>query len=348
MEKLQKFYQKQVYNPDLADSLLSLINVKYAIDRQTWFYIAGNHRTAGGTLEAFKMWSSVGDYDMQKASDALQMENGWKHSEGKYGMGCLIYYARESGNGLKAEEMEKEAESSSIITAVPILPKAPVYVPPSPEVIAKTIDNLSKLYTDMTRAELEAELSRRSPHQPEGGLSDTIALLSLYEQDDLLYLPFNSFSTEKQFLKAVHEWPEALKSWYRKPQYIIMNTHIGQTQPTQDGKPSLRANECFNRKFCLIEFDNMPIEKQLKIWLGLLDRKCVVSALIYSGGKSIHAWIPATTEAQVSKIYNFMIPLGCDSACRNLARLSRLAGVERENRAEQKLLYLNSKSTKKE
>ena len=92
----------------------------------------------------------------------------------------------------------------------------------------------------------------------------------------------------------------------------------------------------------------MPRVDQLRFWGGYTAAPIV--ALVDSGGKSIHAilkvdapnreaWERDIEQGLFSRV---LVPLGCDAACRNEARLSRLPGHYRaEKNAWQKLLYLD-------
>jgi hypothetical protein len=100
-------------------------------------------------------------------------------------------------------------------------------------------------------------------------------------------------------------------------------------------------------RFAVAEFDGMSREDQLSFWWAV---NLPVCALIDSGGKSLHAWIRIDgvetaslwTELVEGKLFGrWLIPLGCDAACRNEARLSRLPGHFREEKGRwQRILYL--------
>ena len=97
--------------------------------------------------------------------------------------------------------------------------------------------------------------------------------------------------------------------------------------------------------YAVAEFDHLPIEKQIAIWLNIA---LPVAALIYSGGKSIHAWIRVNVPpAHYNSVYilyeKIIIPLGSDAACRNPARLSRMPGVYRyQTHKTQQVIWLKN------
>jgi hypothetical protein len=101
-------------------------------------------------------------------------------------------------------------------------------------------------------------------------------------------------------------------------------------------------------RFVLLESDRLPIEIQFSI---LAKIPIPVSAIVTSGGKSIHAWVRIAARTldeyrnNVANVYSIVAPLGFDSANRNPSRLSRLPGVRRmigaHGDGRQRLLYLN-------
>ncbi len=137
--------------------------------------------------------------------------------------------------------------------------------------------------------------------------------------------------------------------------HIIPNPLTGDTHKTKDDKPSMRCDTAIKEyRFVVAEFDNIPREEQLAFWSAI---PLPIAALIDSGGKSIHAWI------KLSEVYTpehwqqivkdtlyaqMLIPMGCDPACSNPARLSRLPGHYREEKGRwQRLLYINQNPSPK-
>jgi hypothetical protein len=133
------------------------------------------------------------------------------------------------------------------------------------------------------------------------------------------------------------------------PPLIIPNPLSGGEHFTKDGKPSARCDAAVvSFWYAVAEMDDMSREDQLLFWAGFTSAP--VAALIDSGGKSIHAWLwidCPTREAWAADVRQglfdrILIPLGCDRACQNESRLSRMPGHYRaEKGAWQRLLYLN-------
>jgi hypothetical protein len=101
-------------------------------------------------------------------------------------------------------------------------------------------------------------------------------------------------------------------------------------------------------RFALLEFDTIPLSLQLSFIARLT---LPLSAIITSGGKSLHAWVLVGAENSeeyrklVKSLFDVLAPFGIDTCNRNPSRLSRLPGVSREmdgkNDRRQRLLYLN-------
>lgn len=105
----------------------------------------------------------------------------------------------------------------------------------------------------------------------------------------------------------------------------------------------------------LVEFDAIPVELQLAFFAKL---RVPISALVVSGGKSVHAWVHIGARdldayrAQVKSLYAALERFGIDPANKNPSRLARLPGARRQdsgarNGGLQRLLFLNPEPTGK-
>jgi RecA-family ATPase len=94
-------------------------------------------------------------------------------------------------------------------------------------------------------------------------------------------------------------------------------------------------------RHCLVEFDEGDVGDQYK---KIISTNLPITAIIYSGGKSVHAWVRIDArdrkqyDERVAKVYE-EFP-GLDTQNKNPGRLSRLPGVKREGKV-QRLLKLN-------
>lgn len=135
--------------------------------------------------------------------------------------------------------------------------------------------------------------------------------------------------------------------------FIIINPLTGKPAMKKSGDGETYRGDGNIAKFlhCLVEFDNLSREEQIRFWSAA---KLPVIALIDSGNKSIHAWLQVSQLAKVitmdqwdaeikRRLYDrILAPLGVDAACSNPARLSRLPGHFREEKGTwQRLLWLS-------
>ncbi len=197
----------------------------------------------------------------------------------------------------------------------------------------------------------EADWFHRSPvylPEAEPGPADALAVLrALWEPDEFLFIG----DTYKREVRTVREHIRRLEQGEAVPPLIIPNVLCGRAvpNPKDNGKLSARCDEAVvGFKYAVAEMDDVSREAQLQFWAGFTSAP--IAALVDSGGKSIHAWLWVDCknreawerDVEQGLFERVLIPLGCDRACANESRLSRLPGHYRaEKRAWQKLLYLN-------
>ena len=180
----------------------------------------------------------------------------------------------------------------------------------------------------------------------EPGPRDALALLgALYAPDEFLFIG-ERYGTE---VATVGDWMRRIEAGEPCPPHFIPNALTGQEHPLTDGKLSRRGDSAVAAfRYAVAEFDGLSKPDQLAFWWGF--KSAPIVALIDTGGKSIHAILKVDApsreawEAEVEqKLFaRVLCPLGCDAACRNESRLSRLPGhFRREKNQWQRLLYLN-------
>lgn len=155
-------------------------------------------------------------------------------------------------------------------------------------------------------------------------------------------------------LRKSSEWERyfAGKAAKELPPLICLNPLDGQKRTSVSGEPTFRGNaNVADFRYCLLEFDDeetKPIERQLAFF-SAVDLPLV--ALVYSGGKSIHAWLRVRDirtledwqEIVAHQTFERVFrPLGADPACKTASRLGRLPGALRHDKGKtQDLLYLD-------
>jgi hypothetical protein len=169
-------------------------------------------------------------------------------------------------------------------------------------------------------------------------------LRRLYSPDDVLFCG----GTYDTTVRSVRDWIATFESGAQIPPHIIPNPLTGTQATTADGKPTYRGDSCVRSfRVAVAEFDQLDREQQIAFWWSVA---LPVVALVDSGGKSLHAWIKVdgigtadawSREVEQGLFAKYLIPCGCDGACRNEARLSRLPGHFRAEKGRwQRVLYL--------
>ncbi len=322
------------FQPLLADILLDKIDPAFADNWDSWWRILAAYRNSGGSLERFIEWSHTEKYNVPK-----QVERGWNNCKLTAGIGTLAYYARLSGNPDIDQELRKQHTGQ--ISFRCNLPRQN----PKPVVDAvKARQMFIDPWAGSDAATLEKKLLERSNPKPQGksGADDLLMVLGMFRNEEILCCPKHTYDIGTANRDTASGWRERLMSGESPREFFIPNPHTGLEGTTQDGKPSWRADNCFNRRYAIIEFDLMPLADQMNLWISLIDAGVRPSILTFSGSKSIHALIPAATDAEVATIFNIFLPMGADPHTRNVGRMTRTPGAIRMDKGTvQRLLYMN-------
>jgi hypothetical protein len=131
-------------------------------------------------------------------------------------------------------------------------------------------------------------------------------------------------------------------------EFIAVNPFTGEPAETKSGGLSCRCDSAVATfRHCLIEFDNLPLADQMQFFAAIPLK---ITALIYSGGKSIHGIIRLDSvlnladwqqEVKTGLFERILKPLGADAATANPSRTTRTPSVPRGD-SLQKLLYLDA------
>lgn len=96
-------------------------------------------------------------------------------------------------------------------------------------------------------------------------------------------------------------------------------------------------------RHALLEFDGISLEEQ---WHVIKESRIPSTAVVYSGGKSVHAWVKVDAKdrieysSRVAELLKALEGYGPDQKNKNPSRLARLAGMKRGDKV-QSLLALN-------
>ncbi len=206
--------------------------------------------------------------------------------------------------------------------------------------------------SDMTEADLWESSPIRLVDKPE---KDTALFLeSLFGPEDLLWIGDREQpGILGETIRPAKEWIKHFGRGGKTAPHILINPLTGAAAPTRTGdKETFRGDGNVSRfKYCLVEFDNLRREDQIRFWA---TAKLPIRSLVDSGGKSIHALLDVQNIAKIELLEHWyaqikaglyeriLAPLGVDKACSNPARLSRLPGHLRgEKGTVQKILWLS-------
>ena len=120
----------------------------------------------------------------------------------------------------------------------------------------------------------------------------------------------------------------------------VKGAYIG-LNPVKEKKR--KDKDCAAFRHLLVEYDTFSLEQQ---WANLRATNLPISAVIFSGNKSLHAWVRLDAEnkedfdARVKRVFAFDLLHRADQKTKSAAGLARLAGVSRGDRV-QKVIALN-------
>lgn len=305
-----------------AIALLKRIHPVRADDTKSWQAICIALRNLGVPYEEFEAWSLT-----ERHRDKTQIRRAWQNLWGNHSIGTLCFYAKQDA-GMPPMPRNSDRFDGEKAFAALVAP-----------------------YADYSASDLECELWERSPyrldHAP--GIRDAEVLLeNLYDPGDLLFISDKICPLERQ-RGTIRSVVEHLKSM-RPAELFRPNPLTGEAVTLDNGKQSLIADGCVAKfRYAVIEFDSRSLCEQSAFFLAVIDKKLPLAALTFSGNKSIHGLLAVNCPDAVNwerevedKLFrSYLEPLGCDGACKNESRMSRLPGMPRHNGAMQKLLYLN-------
>lgn len=224
---------------------------------------------------------------------------------------------------------------------------------PRPKPIIQDGEKALQKIIDQGQITDDADLWEASPIRllNEPDQDPALLLETLFEDNDLLFIGERyQAGLMGDTIRTAGQWKTHFNGGATSP-HIIINPLDGVPRATRTGDSMTLRGDANVKPFryCLIEFDNLSREKQIRFFSAV---KLPVVALIDTAGKSIHAWIDVQKlleintledwESQIKiRLYDRILkPLGVDGACSNPARLSRLPGHIRDGKF-QKILWLS-------
>jgi len=195
------------------------------------------------------------------------------------------------------------------------------------------------------------DIAARSPVKLDWNEEDGWRALSyLYDDDELLFIGDDRTpGVLGSSIRTCEDWCADFELEDPSDPKIIVNPLTGVAAPKKAGVgETLRGDGCISSaRFAVAESDSLSLEDQCAFWMGCPSLP--VAALIFSGSKSVHAWLrvdcadPADWERRIAgELFpGFLVPIGMDASCKNPARLSRMPGYYRQDKdTVQRLIYL--------
>lgn len=304
----------------------------------TWIFIGMALKAGGYSVDLFAEWSSKdpnpNNYSYEKC---VQKWNSFK-SNG-INIGTLFYYAQQNGwkntNGYVRMPVAYGRFPSSYVQALDRVQEN-----------KEAEDDLKiKRLRKILQAHNTAPVEFIEPDEDWNPEEDLIRYVkSLYRTDENI-----GINTKAMFDKEKNKWHPCDNGRFAKVSQFIAglegfsvpeilkryNTKAGvwcRINPMTGEGSSDKSVIAY--RHTLIESDDIPVEKQIEL---MCELQLPISALVYSGLKSVHAicLIEAENSEQYDKRVNFMFDicnrygLKVDTNNKNPSRLSRLPGVIR-------------------
>lgn len=205
----------------------------------------------------------------------------------------------------------------------------------------------------LSSAELAAlsPLSVGNPGNRQRQIENARLLLQhLYHPGEFIFCgPQNGTSDN---VLPVENWVERFRQGRTEPQFMI-NPLKGTWEP-KTGEPGLtrRGKNCIaDYRHTLFEIDKIdgkkvPLALQARFLWRRITEGWPIRAVIYSGGKSLHAIVQVNESAETwhanveEGLFRAWADLGADDACKTPERQARLPGCAEEGRKLQSLLWL--------
>jgi len=161
--------------------------------------------------------------------------------------------------------------------------------------------------------------------------------ISLFAPSDLIWISKEVFYVQYAFFNKVQVWLENLPIKYGT--YITGSSYI-------DKHGARKEVNIKKNKYVVLEHDRISKDEVAKMFIASQKKGMKLLAVVDSGNKSIHGWIPNDNRAEYWK--KFYLIHGFCSASMRKNQPVRLAGgtryftkEENKNPAIQKLLYLD-------
>ena len=282
-------------------NILDKISIFNYRKRNDWIGIAGLYKKAGGSFEEFHQWSMQ---DPEKYKDEQDCRNAWS-----------------------IEPKESREEAIRRLRAIADERNSASQTKPSSEQATKTMPKTLLL----TMPEFEFDTA----------LNDAITIIQTIHPDGLTMFAHatkEKINTENSLIAfgTPQQAKEVLcdvvfESPCKEGLFWLLN-NVSDVEQNQ--KASIRNDMISSFEWGLIESDDLSLDEQYTL---LMELKLPLFAAVYSGGKSIHAFVHVGASnaeeyaERMIKLYEFAEQHGLkpDKACKSLSRWCRFPFAKR-------------------
>lgn len=309
------------YRNDNLDELLDYIDPA-ALDYQTWLGIGMALKDAGYDVSVWDTWSAL-DTARYHNGECEQKWRGFHGSDNPVTAGTIVHLALENGyrrmtrSGYSAAlDWDSYIGDDYVVTSAEQTLAAPIREPEQFDPVAEITKYLETLF---------------EPEDYVGYVTEC------WQNSDGKYLP----SSAGSYTRTCGQLLSELKKYGNfEDVFGTPNPECGawiRFNPL-NGKGAKNENVT-DYRYALVESDKIPIEQQHGI---LRDLQLPIAALVYSGGKSIHAIVridagsPEEYRKRVEFLYSVCDKNGLqvDRQNKNPSRLSRMPGVVRKDKKQ--------------
>lgn len=136
--------------------------------------------------------------------------------------------------------------------------------------------------------------------------------------------------SREEWLAKLQKYSAGINALFSRMGGPPPGVYLGVNPMKEDGRG--RDTDVTDYRHCLLEFDNLSLEEQ---WLLYTKSNLPCAAVIYSGGRSLHAWVKinakdrAEYNERVNLVYNHFSAYKPDPHNKNPSRFSRCPDAKR-------------------
>ena len=155
-------------------------------------------------------------------------------------------------------------------------------------------------------------------------------MLGLFKPEEIIFLG-SRWDSNPQNFKPAGEWMK-----------FLVPQPFEQIGPAvyKDGVTARRKDQILYQPYMVVESDRLTFDESCAIFSWLKNRaKLNLKAIVYTGGKSLHAWYEMPSESHFKDLKIILPELGCDPAMLRTGQISRMPGAYRVDKGKFQTLH---------